>query len=55
MRYCPDGLPWQRVIMADGSITGGSFAEMRRAMLENEGVQFLPDGRVDMRTCRWLG
>jgi len=55
MRYCPDGLPWQRVVMADGSITGGSFANMRRVILEAEGVQFLPDGRVYMNTCRWLG
>ena len=55
MRYCPEGLPWQRVVMADGSITGGSFADMRRAILEDEGVQFLPDGRVDIGACRWLG
>jgi methylated-DNA-protein-cysteine methyltransferase-like protein len=55
MRYCPDGLPWQRVVMADGSITGGSFADMRRAILEDEGVLFLPDGRVDMSNCRWFG
>ena len=55
MRYCPEGLPWQRVVMADGSITGGSFADMRRAILEDEGVQFLPDGRVDVGACRWLG
>ena len=55
MRYCPDGLPWQRVVMADGSITGGVFSEMRRAILESEDVIFKPDGRVDMNTCRWLG
>ena len=55
MRCCPDGLPWQRVVMADGSITGGSFAEMRRAILESENVTFLPDGRVNMTVCRWLG
>ena len=54
MRCCPDGLPWQRVVMADGSITGGVFADMRRAMLESEGVTFMQDGRVDMNTCRWL-
>ena len=23
-------------------------------MLEDEGVRFLPDGRVDMAACRWL-
>ncbi len=55
MRHCPDGLPWQRVVMRDGSITGGAFAEMRRALLLAEGVAFLPDGRVDMNKCRWDG
>jgi len=53
MRCCPDGLPWQRVVMTDGSIAGGIFAEMRRAILEDEDVKFLPDGRVDMALCRW--
>jgi methylated-DNA-protein-cysteine methyltransferase-like protein len=55
MRCCPDGLPWQRVVMADGSITGGVYADMRRMLLETEGVAFLPDGRVDMEGCRWDG
>ena len=55
MRCCPDHLPWQRVVMADGAITGGIFAEIRRAALETEGVEFLPDGRVDMASCRWGG
>lgn len=55
MRCCPDGLPWQRVVMADGSIAGGDFADMRRAMLEAEGVAFLLNGKVDMTVCRWDG
>jgi methylated-DNA-protein-cysteine methyltransferase related protein len=55
MRCCPEGLPWQRVVMIDGSITGGVFADMRRTILETEGVTFLPDGRVDMATCLWPG
>ena len=54
MRYCPEELPWQRVVMADGSITGGVFADIRRDILESEDVLFLPDGRVDMKACRWL-
>ena len=54
MRFCPDGLPWQRVVMADGSVTGGEYALFRRAMLESEDVPFLPDGRVAMAECRWL-
>ena len=53
MRCCPDNLPWQRVVTADGSIKGGMFAEIRRAVLESEGVSFLPDGRVDMAHNRW--
>ena len=52
MRYCPDGLPWQRVVMADGAVTGGAYAETRRALLVAEGVPFLPDGRVDIAKCR---
>lgn len=53
MRRCPDELPWQRVVMADGSVTGGLFAEERRMRLEEEGVPFLSDGRVDIDACRW--
>ena len=53
MRLCPDGLPWQRVVMQDGSVAGGRHASHRRAMLEAEGVAFLPDGRVDMDRHRW--
>ena len=55
MRCCPEHLPWQRVVMADGSITGGMFSDMRRAILESEGVAFLPNGCVNMALCRWLG
>lgn len=55
MRCCPDGLPWQRVVMKDGAITGGNYADMRKTILQSEGVTFLPDGRVDMNLCSWLG
>lgn len=54
MRCCPDTLPWQRVVRADGSIVGGVHAELRRALLEQEGVTFLPDGRVDLARHAWL-
>jgi len=53
MRYCPDDAPWQRVVMHDGAVTGGRFAEVRRGMLESENIPFLEDGRVDMKLCRW--
>lgn len=55
MRVCPDDLPWQRVVKADGSIAGGGFAQLRRAKLIDDGVAFLPDGRVDMAACMWDG
>ena len=52
---CPDELPWQRVVRADGSIAGGGFGELRRAMLLEEDIPFLLDGRVDMAACEWDG
>jgi len=52
MRNCPDHLPWQRVLMADGSVAGGGYADMRRALLVADGVGFLADGRVDMENFR---
>ena len=55
MKNCPEKLPWQRVVMADGSVTGGTYYEMRKALLEEENITFLPDGRVDMKTCQWSG
>jgi len=54
MRNCPDDLPWQRVVLADGTIAGGDFAELRKQLLVEEGVPFLSNGRVDIKACRWL-
>ena len=55
MKNCPEELPWQRVVMADGSIAGGGYSEIRRVLLEDEDVQFTTDGRVDMKECMWTG
>ena len=51
MRVCPEHLPWQRVVKSDGTVTGGVYADIRKAMLVAEGVVFLPDGKVDMLAC----
>ena len=48
MRCCPEHLPWQRVVKVDGTVAGGMHADIRKGLLEAEGVIFLPDGRVDM-------
>lgn len=53
LRFCPNDLPWQRVVMKDGTVTGGAYAEKRKELLKTEGVTFLPDGRVDMALCEW--
>ena len=52
MRCCPDHLPWQRVVLANGMVAGGMHAHLRKELLESEGVAFLPDGRVDMISAR---
>jgi methylated-DNA-protein-cysteine methyltransferase-like protein len=46
------GLPWWRVVRADGSLAQG---ERQRALLEDEGVPFTPADRVDMRVARLPG
>jgi methylated-DNA-protein-cysteine methyltransferase-like protein len=55
MRRCPDGLPWQRVVLADGAVAGGEYAQLRKALLIEEGVAFLADGRVNMAAHQWEG
>ena len=56
----PEGsdVPWQRVINAKGRITisGVEYsAALQRELLEEEGIVFGPDDRVDMRVYRWEG
>ena len=45
------GLPWHRVVRADGSLAKGA---RQRALLEAEGVPFRGD-RVDMPVARLRG
>jgi methylated-DNA-protein-cysteine methyltransferase-like protein len=46
---CDDpGVPWYRIVRADGSLAKG---ERQRALLEREGIPFRGD-RVDMRVAR---
>ena len=50
------GVPCHRVVFKDGTLCSG-FAfggrDRQRALLDGEGVAFLPDGRVDMEACDW--
>lgn len=56
----PDGtdVPWHRVINKSGGISiskVGLPPELQRALLEAEGVEFEPDGRVDLKRWGWTG
>lgn len=53
----PDITPCHRVVFKDGSLCSGyafGGSEVQREKLLNEGVIFLPDGRVDMEACAWI-
>lgn len=52
----PGVIPCHRVVFADGRICEG-FAfggpEVQRSLLKAEGVIFLDESHVDMKSCRW--
>jgi methylated-DNA-protein-cysteine methyltransferase-like protein len=57
MRHCPTGVPWQRVVNAQGGISlRAAFGSMltQRILLEQEGVT-LRGGRVPLSRYRWQG
>jgi methylated-DNA-protein-cysteine methyltransferase-like protein len=52
------GVPWQRVVNARGTISlgrGAGGAEIQRALLEEEGVLFDEQGRIDLARFGWAG
>jgi methylated-DNA-protein-cysteine methyltransferase-like protein len=56
MAACPEGVPWQRVINAQGKISlrGGS-ENQQRELLEAEGIQFDEHDKVDLKRYGWKG
>lgn len=50
-----DDVPWWRVINAAGRISNEYNAELQRALLESEGIQFDERGYVDLRRYLWDG
>lgn len=51
-----DDVPWHRVLNAKGEISARGEREvedLQRALLEAEGVEFDPRGRVDLATYGW--
>ena len=56
MANCPDDVPWQRVINAQGKISlQGDPAARQRMRLEAEGIVFDQRGRIDLKQYRWAG
>ena len=57
MAACPDDVPWQRVINAQGKVSprraGGEV--LQRHLLEAEGVVFDERERVDLKKYGWTG
>lgn len=54
MAACPNDVPWQRVINAQGKISDRPGAQRQRQRLEEEGVVFVND-KVDLKRYQWQG
>ncbi len=52
-----DDVPWQRVINAKGEVSESPFRngtdDLQRVILEDEGIEFDPKGRIDLKRYRW--
>lgn len=50
-------VPWHRVVNARGEVSprsgGGPHALIQRTLLEEEGVELDPRGRIDLARFRW--
>ena len=55
MAACPNDVPWQRVINAQGKISLRQNADKQRELLEAEGVVFNERDRVDLKIYGWSG
>ena len=58
MAAAPEGVPWQRVINAQGKVSPRADhwgSEVQRVRLAEEGVEFDAQDRVDFAKVRWNG
>jgi methylated-DNA-protein-cysteine methyltransferase-like protein len=57
MSACPENVPWQRVINAQGKISlpKGSGQESQKQLLEDEGIIFDSYDRVSLSRYGWEG
>lgn len=53
-----DDVPWHRVINAKGEIsprTKAGYDDYQRILLEDEGIEFNAQGKVDLARYQWSG
>jgi len=58
MAACPDNVPWQRVVNAQGKVSPRADhwgSEVQRQRLLEEGIAFDADYRMDLARVRWPG
>lgn len=58
MAAAPDDVPWQRVINAQGKVSPRADSwgtEVQRLRLQEEGILFDADHKVDLAQVRWAG
>ncbi len=59
MRSCPEGLPWHRVVNSQGGLSvRARYPDGRlvqRVLLEEEGVTFDTEDRLDLAIYAWTG
>ncbi len=57
LHVCPDGVPWHRVVNAQGACSTARLPDLppglQRKFLEAEGVEFRSDGTLDVRRYRF--
>ena len=57
MHGCPQDVPWQRVVNAQGACSTDRLPDMppglQRGLLENEGITFRENDTLDLEVYRW--
>ena len=56
MHGAEDGVPWQRVINAQGKCSTSKLSipiDLQQSMLEQEGVVFTANGKCDLEKYQW--
>ena len=55
LKQCPEDVPWFRVVNAQGrvSVRHGLGPNLQRSLLEEEGIRFDAEDRLDIESHQW--